>query len=191
MSLATELGLGGTYSEEVCLLSKIDKNKNPKNIEDKEINAILSSIKTILNKKIEPEVVTEDNNLIDVVPFELKFYEKRSKRKFSTFSEALNYFYSQYNELKETEFDRKLRNLQRIIGEQKAAIEELKAQEKESREKGEMVYHKYNVVKGILEEINKASKKYSWKEIKEKLKGHDVIKEVNEKDRKVVVEINN
>jgi len=189
VSLATELGLGGVYSEEICLLSKIDKNKTPKNIQDKEINAILSSIKTILNKKIEPEVVMEDNNPIDVVPFELKFYEKRNKQKFSTFSEALNCFYSQFNELKETEFDKKLRSLQRIIEEQKAAIEELKKEEIKSREKGELVYHKYNVIKEILEEINKASKKYPWKEIKEKLKEHKVVKEVNEKDRKVVVEV--
>ena len=189
VSLATELGLGGIYSEEICLLSKIDKNKNPKNIEDKEINAILSSIKTITNKKISPVIVMQDDELIDAVPFDLEYYQNHQKKSFSTFNEALSFFYSHFKEVKETEFDKKLRNLQRIIEEQKAAIEELKKEEKESREKGELIYHKYNVIKEILEEMNKASKKYSWKEIKEKLKEHKVIKEINEKDRKVVVEI--
>ena len=45
------------------------------------------------------------------------------------------------------------------------------------------------MIKEILDEIGKASKKYSWKEIKEKLKGHKTVKEINEKDRKVVVDI--
>ena len=57
------------------------------------------------------------------------------------------------------------------------------------REKGEIIYNKYNIIKEVLDELDKASKKYSWKEIKEKLKGHKIIKEINEKDRKVVVEV--
>ena len=189
VSLAVELGLGGVYSEEMCLLSKVDKNKNPQNINEKQIQSILNSIKTIINKKIGPEVILENGNVVDAVPFELELYEKHNKQKFPTFSETLKYFYSQFKEVKETEFDRKLRGLQRIIEEQKAAIEELRKEERELREKGELIYHKYNLIKEVLDEINKASKKYSWKEIKEKLKGHKLVKEINEKDRKVVVEI--
>ena len=83
-----------------------------------------------------------------------------------------------------------LRTYAYLIEEQKQAIEKLKEEEKELREKGELIYHKYNLINGILEEINKASKKYPWKEIKEKLKGHNIIKEFNEKDRKIVVETN-
>ena len=188
-SLATELGLGGLYAEEICVLSNIDKNKNPKNIEEKQIQSILNNLKKINNKKIGPQVVLENNNVIDVLPFDLLFYEKYNKQKFSTFSEAVSHFYSQFKEVKETEFDKKLSSLQRIIENQKTAIEQLNKEEQELREKGELIYHKYNLIKEILEEINKASKKYSWKEIKEKLKGHKVVKEVNEKERKVVVEV--
>ena len=187
--LAVELGLGGIYSEEICLLSNIDKNKIPKNVSSKEIESLLSNIKKIINKKIDAQIILENNNVIDVVPFEFKFYEKNNKQKFRSFSEALSCFYSQFIEIKETEFDKKLRSMQRIIEEQKQAIEKLKGEEKEMREKGELIYHKYSLIKEVLDEINKASKKYSWKEIKEKLKEHKVIKEVNEKERKVVVEV--
>ena len=41
----------------------------------------------------------------------------------------------------------------------------------------------------LIEEINKAAKKYSWKEIKEKLKGHKIIKEINPKDKTIVLEL--
>lgn len=189
ISLAVELGLGGLYSEEICLLSNIDKNKNPKNISSNETEAILDSVKKIINKKIEPKAILQDDNPIDVIPFDFEFYKKNPKKEFAGFSEALGFFYSQFKEVKETAFDKKINELSRIIGEQKQKIEDFKKEEKEAREKGEMIYHKYNMIKEVLDEINKASKKYSWKEIKDKLKNHKVIKEVNEKERKVAIEL--
>lgn len=190
VALATELGLGGLYSEEACLLGNIDKNKSPKNIEDKELRSILSSIKKIISKKIDASIVfDEKGNLIDYIPFDFEFYQKHKKQEFGTFSEAIIHFYSQFKEIKETEFDKKLKGLQRINEGQKNAVEELKKEEKELREKGELVYQNYQLIKEILDELNKASKKFSWKEIKEKLKDHKVIKELNEKERKVMVEI--
>jgi len=187
--LAVELGLGGIYSEEACMLAGIDKNKNPKDTEGNEISSILSSVKKIIGKKIEPEVILQEDTPIDAVPFHFEHYKNYQKKSFSSFSEALSFFYAHFKEIKETEFDKKMRGLQRIIEEQKTAILNLKEEEIESREKGELVYHKYNLIKEILDEVNKASKKYSWKEIKEKLKEHKIIKEINEKERKVVVEV--
>lgn len=188
-SLAVELGLGGIYSEEACLLSNTDKNINPKDIDEDNLKSVLHAIEKIINKKIEAEVIFEKDNPVDAAPFDLEFYKNYDKKKFRSFSEALAFFYSHFKEAKETAFDRKLKELNRIIEEQKQAIESLKEEEKESREKAEMVYHNYSMINEILEELNKASKKYSWKEIKEKLKGHRTIKELNEKERKVVVEI--
>ena len=45
------------------------------------------------------------------------------------------------------------------------------------------------MIQEILSEINKAKEKYSWEEIKGKLKGHKIIKDVDVKDKKVVVDI--
>ena len=151
----------------------------------------MNSIKKIINGKIDARAIYENGNVIDVVPFPLKFYdnEKYKIQKFPGFSEAIGFFYSQFKEIKETESDRKLGNLQRIIEGQKQTLEKLKEEEKELRAKGELIYHKYNLIKEILDELNKASKKHSWKEIKEKLKGHKIVKEVNEKDRKIVIDI--
>ena len=188
-SLAIELGFGGLYSEEICLLSNIDKNKNPKSISENENKSIWNSIKKIINKKIDSYVIFDNGNPIDLAPFDLEYYKKHEKKAFPTFNEAVSYFYSQFKEIKETEYDKKLKSLQRIIEQQKQTIEELRKEEYELREKGEMIYHNYNLIKEVLDEINKASKKYSWKEIKEKLKGHNTIKEINEKERKVVVEL--
>lgn len=190
--LATELGLGGLYSEEICLLSNIDKHQNPSSIGEKQIKTILNSIKKILNKKIEAYVIfDESDNTLDFIPFDLVYYkdERYKRQKFSTFNEAINFFCSCFKEPKETEFDKKLKALQYIIEQQKQTIEQLKKERHELRQKGEAIYQNYQLIKEIIEEINRASKKYSWWEIKNRLKEHKIVKEVNEKERKVIVEV--
>ncbi|MEK6875819.1 MAG: hypothetical protein AABX63_00290, partial [Nanoarchaeota archaeon] len=90
---------------------------------------------------------------------------------------------------KESPYAKKINELNRIIEEQKASLEGLKSGEEENRKKAELIYHNYQLIKETLDEINKASKKYSWEEIKEKLKGHKLIKDVDVKDKRVAIEI--
>ena len=189
-SFAVELGLGGVYSEEVCLLSNIDKNNSPKKINNNEITEISNSIKKIIKSKINPQIIYDDN-AIDVVPIELKIYNKNKIKKYSIFSEALDEYFT--NELKivkkeDSVYEKKINELKRIIGEQEDTLKNLKEKEKENRRKAESIYNNYQLIKEILDEINKASEKYSWKEIKDKLKGHKVVKDVDVKEKKIVVE---
>lgn len=188
--LAVELGLGGVYSEEVCLLSKLDKNETPSGINNKETNEIFSIIKKIINKKINP-IIVYDKEAVDVVPFSLELYKGLEVKKFKTFNEALDYYFT--NEFKEVKkksaYELKLEKLERIIEEQKIMIKEMEKGEKENRAKAELIYNNYQMVKEILDEIKKAKKKYSWEEIKDKLKGHKIIKEVDVKEKRVVVEV--
>src|SRR3989338_5551167 len=88
--LAVELGLGGVYSEEICLLSGIDKNINPKDVSNKEI--LLDNIRKIPDRKIEPLVIFQDSNPVDFVPFGLEFYKNHEKKPFSAFNEAVSFF---------------------------------------------------------------------------------------------------
>ena len=45
------------------------------------------------------------------------------------------------------------------------------------------------MVNEVLTELKKAAGKYSWEEIKNKLKGHKVVKSVNTKDKTVEIEV--
>jgi predicted ribosome quality control (RQC) complex YloA/Tae2 family protein len=190
--LAVDLGLGGVYSEEICLLSGIDKNEKPGKLKEKEINKILSIIKKIISKKINAVIVYKDKEAVDVLPFPLGFYKNFEIKKFKSFNEALDYYFTKEfkEERKEkSAYEKKLEKLERIIEEQKLMIEGMKKGEKENRKKAELIYNNYQLIKEILDEIKKASKKYSWGEIKEKLKGHKIIKDLNTKEKKIVVEI--
>jgi predicted ribosome quality control (RQC) complex YloA/Tae2 family protein len=191
-SLAVELGLGGVYSEEVCLLSNMDKNKAPVKINDNEIKKIINSIKKITNKKSNPQIIYKNKEAVDIVPIGLDFYKNNESKKFGSFNEALDFYFTK--ELKtvkkeETAYVKKINELKRIIEEQKDTIKNMKNKEAENRKKAELIYNNYQLIKDILDEINKASRKYSWQEIKNRLKGHKVVKDLDTKDKAVVVDI--
>jgi len=189
-SLAVELGLGGVYSEEICLLGNIDKNIEPKKLGEDKIKNISLSIKKIILNKINPQIIYEDK-AIDVTPIDLEFYNACKKTKFSDFNEAVSTYFTKELKLpkEESVYSKNVNELKRIIEEQKITIESLKNKEDENRKKAEMIYNNYQLIKGILDEINKASKKYSWSEVKEKLKGHKIVKDVDVKEKSIVIQI--
>lgn len=134
-------------------------NPTSKELTQEEIKEIFNSLKKTINKK-----------------------SKISSKEIESAAE------SQKKE-KKTRYDKEIERLEKIIIKQEKQIKELESSAEENQKKGETVYEKYAVVKEILEEIRKAREKYSWKEIKEKLKDHKIIKEVDIKKGELVLEI--
>ncbi|MBW2984868.1 NFACT family protein [Candidatus Woesearchaeota archaeon] len=187
--LAVELGLGGTYSEEVCLLSGVDKNQKPATIDQKSIKSILSNIKSIINKKLSPRIIYENQKVKEIVPFEVKLYEKLKQEKIDSFNEAINRYVPKEPKKEESVYEKQIEKIKRIIEKQKIQIKGFEESEIKQRKNAELIYQNYNIVNEVLIELNKAVKKHSWDEIKKRLKGHKVIKEVDAKEKKVVLEL--
>ena len=190
-SLAVELGLGGVYSEEICALSGIDKSIKPADVPQQKIKKFLAIIKKLVKSKINAQIVYKDKLAVDVIAIELDFYKDYEKKEFSSFSAALEHYFTSEAQLvkKDSPYAKKTNEIMRIITEQETAIKEMQAKEEEIRKNGELIYGNYALIKEILTELNKAKGKYSWEEIKEKLKGHKIIKEVNSRERKIIVDI--
>ena len=192
--LAIGLGLGGVYAEESCLLAKIDKKINPKEINENNLNSLLKAIKSLCNRKISPQAVYDKKELVDIVPFSLELYKNFEKKDFKSYNKALdNYFTKQVKEEKvdesELRYKKELDKLNKIIDGQKKQIERMQTSIKTNNERAEIFYTNYNLIQNIITELKKAREKYSWKEIKEKLKGHKIIKDINEKEGKIIIEI--
>jgi len=190
--LAVDLGLGGIYSEEICLLAKVDKNQRPGNLKNSEVDEIYSTINKITNKKINSQIIYKDKEAIDAAPFKLEFYKDNEAKEFETFNSALEHYF--INELKlvkkkESPYESKINELKRIVSEQEDTIKKFNDKVAENTKKGELIYSNYSLIKEIIEEINKAKEKHSWKDIKKKLKGHKVIKDVDIKDKRIVIEV--
>lgn len=193
-AFALDLGLGGVYSEELCSLSNIDKNKKPGTLSDQEIKTAFSKLKEITERKAEPFVVMDKNDAVDVVPFRLEAYKNLESIQKETYNSAIDSVVTaRLVELEKNkkgkESNKEIERLRKSIGVQEKNIEKLRKDAEENHKKGEFIYENYAAVKEILDELAKARQKYSWKEIKEKLKCHKVVKEIDEKEGKVVVEI--
>lgn len=189
--LAAELGLGGSYSEEVCLVTKVDKDINPSGLDDDETKAVFKTIINLVNNKVNPFIIYKDNEVKDIVPFELKLYNELKKKEFKTYNEGFDYYF--LNEFKEekpkTKHENEIEKFRRRKEQQEKTITRLMDKEIKERAKAELIYQKYELVNGILSELKKAVKKYDWKEIEERIKGHKLIKSVNSKDKTIDIEI--
>jgi len=187
--LAAELGLGGIYSEEVCLLSEVDKNSRPSEL--REIKELFESINKLVANKINPRIIYENRDVKDIVPFELKIYQDLEKKEFRSYNEAFDYYFlSEFKEEKpKTKQEKEIEKLIRRMEQQEQTITGLMDKEVKERGKADLIYEKYELVNGILTELKKATKKYSWQDIEKKLKGHKLIKSVKSKDKAVEIDV--
>jgi predicted ribosome quality control (RQC) complex YloA/Tae2 family protein len=190
LKLAKGIGLGGLYSEEICTLSKIDKNKKEL-IEDEE-KKLFDIYKKIINNKIHALIIKENNSIKEIIPFEFETYRGLDKQEFPSFNEAFDYFFrEQYAAKKEfvSKHQSQIDKQMQIIEQQKKQIQQLEKSAEEEAKKAELIYEKYSLINEILTEINKARQKYNFEEIKNKLKGHKIIKDADGKNKKVTIEV--
>ena len=187
-ALAVDLGLGGVYAEEICFAAEIDKKK--KKLNPEELKKLYKAIKELRLRKPKPIIYSGK----DIMPFELGIHEGKEKRNFKSFNEAIDKVITislkESDETKKkSKYADKIKKTEKIIEMQKKNIEKLEKEMKENTAKGEKIYENYKLMEQILEEIKKARKKYSWEQIKAKLKGHKIIKEINIKEKKAVIEL--
>jgi len=160
--LASDLGLGGVYAEEICLLTTLDKTQTM--IKEKDVATILNTINKLTSKKTEALVVYQGKEIVDVVPFPLKFYEGLETKKFDDYNSALYFVLgtqlkSQLEIQKTAEHEKKITKINNVIKKQEERIEEIQKTIEQTEHKAEALYTHYKLVQEILEELKKARKK--------------------------------
>ncbi|MBU0461125.1 MAG: NFACT family protein, partial [Nanoarchaeota archaeon] len=194
-TLATDLGIGGLYAEEICLLAEIDKNKNAKKLSGPEIKRLFESIKRLREQKLKAmQILDDQDEVLDIIPIELDCYSKQNKKQFASFNEALDKFFTPHEAEKKKQavtkqITTKLDKITVMINEQNKRISGLERSAAENQRKGELMFEHYTEINDILKKIIELRKKHSWAEIKEMLKNEKMIKNIDEKKGELVVEI--
>ena len=170
--LASELGLGGLYAEEVCEKAGVDKKKKANEVTENEIKAVHETILGIFEPIITNDksrlgahivVEKEGKEKVDVLPFELSIYETKEKVFFSSFNDAADDFFTTQiaEEIEEkaiSEREKEIGKYERILKEQEEALREFKLKEEEWIKKGELIYTRYIEIEDILREMSKKRK---------------------------------
>ncbi len=190
--LATTLGFGGFYSDEICSVSGVDPKKQSNQLSLEDLANIHKTISGISKSEMQP-IMYESF----VSPFHLK--EKKGKE-FQTLSEAFEEFYTEKEEKKVEEIEKKAaekidEKQQKILESREKAVEKFERRESESKEIADLIYTNYMLVDDILKGIRNAkSNGKSWDDIKSAIRNEDTpeanaVKEINEGEGTVTVSI--
>ncbi len=159
-TLATGLGLGGLYAEEMCLNSKIDKDRISNSLDEKEKKTLFKSLRKLLDRELSPMVVLEDGEMTDIVPFELETYKGFEQKGLDSFNDAVDEYFSKQEfeekeEKAESGFEEKLNRLKEIEEGQRKSLEELGKKSEEYRRVGDLIYQNLQDVDSVAGMVKK------------------------------------
>ncbi|WP_128905082.1 ribosome rescue protein RqcH [Halorubrum amylolyticum] len=196
-TLATQLNLGGLYAEEVCTRAAVEKETPIDEATDDQLRALHDALSRIGERlrsgDIDPRVYEEelsddetddrDPRVVDVTPFPLTEHEGLPSVGFDSFNAAVDeYFYRLEGEETDAgeapadasasrpDFEEEIAKQERIIEQQKGAIEGFEEQAEAERERAELLYARYDLVDEVLSTVQEAREnEVPWDEIGETL----------------------
>lgn len=186
---AIDLGLGGAYSEEACARAKLDKTTLPTST-----TRLYKAIQSILTGEPKPTVYLKGAEVIAFAPFELETKENESKS-FKEFAKAIRETLGKVakhsmSNRSQAALQKKIQKYQHAYEMQSEALKKLQESAETNQKQGEYIYENYPKISKILDELRVIRKKHSWKEIKETLKDHKIIKDIDEKTGDITIELN-
>lgn len=162
----TKLPLGKEYALEVLARLGIDEKTPGNKLNTEQLSKLEKEIEKI-KKSCQPCMFIQDGRPFDFSLTELSSYSTHESKKFQSLSEAIDEFYYAREAPNE-----QLEKLKKRLEKQKERLESLKGEEKENRQKGDLIYENYSKV----EESIKAAKA-------------DKIKNLNKKEKSVETDL--
>ena len=180
-ALATDLGLGGVYAEEVCLRAQISKDLLPSTIGEKVTNALAQSLHDIQKMLEHPHgYITADQ----ITPFPLT--QSIIVQETQTYNEAID---TLQVVAKASPYEKRIKSMEHMIHEQEDAIQKQENAILENTKGGELIYEKYQPLQKLLEIVQSMRKTKKWDEIATELKKEKKIKHIDLKTKKIVIDL--
>jgi predicted ribosome quality control (RQC) complex YloA/Tae2 family protein len=174
-TLASVLGFGGTYAEELCERAGVEKELSIDDATEETYEAVYEEIRSLFDGlesgDLEPRVVYDDGAPVDVTPLPLVRHEDDETEAYETFNEALDAYFEAVEEHEEEDGgDEAVEKQRRIVEQQERAIEEREKEEERLREKAETLYENYGVADELLDAVGDARESgASWDEVEKTL----------------------
>ena len=180
-SLATEIGLGGRYAEELCLRAAVNKDKIPTALEKGEVENLHNQLKELLKLVEHPHGCSYPD---DITPFPL--LGKKPLKITATYSGALDTLHPFQ---KTSPYQQKINSLLRTIADQEESILGLQEKIITNKEKGELMYQKYAPLQKLLEIVQEMKKSKNWQEMGKELAREKKIRKIDLKNKKIILDL--
>lgn len=179
--LATDVGLGGLYAEDICYRASVNKDKLPPQVTTTEATALFATFTKIKELLGRPKGHIYQEN---ITPFPLARTEPWKVTK--TYNEAIATILPPE---KTSPFAKRINSLQKTTQEQEESIRRLGESAILDQKKGETIYENYTLVQKLLENVALLRKKITTEELMEAMKREKKIKKFDLNQRKVTLEL--
>ncbi len=148
------LAVGGVYAEEFLLSAGIDKNAECSSLTDADLNRLHEAISKTVDGLRHPEPCTvfdDAGRPLDATPFSLTVYSALPMKRYASFSEALDEYFTHYAFDEEARrrkgaYQGRIAEQQRIHAEQTSKLTELKVEVELYRRIGDLIHrHIYDL----------------------------------------------
>ncbi len=166
--LAINLNLGGSLAEEICARAAVAKNRKPSELSGQELTAITRSIRSILTQGPAAHIVYEDSKPVHVLPFDFKTHVGKQVKRFDSFNEALDEFFSilavtSAAEKQRKRFERELGRLRRRLAEQEKHFADLYAKSSNVKRKADLAAIHHAQINDTLGRLEKLRREKGWR----------------------------
>jgi predicted ribosome quality control (RQC) complex YloA/Tae2 family protein len=181
-TLAVKLNLGGTYAEEICYRSGIDKNIELTNLSQESIITIYKELQKFLRifsrKKFQPMYVQKKGKTIDILPIPFQSYVEVKFVKTDSFNKGIQEFIEieQIEEKEKSIYNEKLQKLQRQYLKQKKIIDEYQEKVVQKKSEGDIIYLNFQTCKELLDDIQSLLEQKDKKEEIEQINKKNFVK---------------
>lgn len=153
-TLATQLNLGGTYAEEICLRAGLDKKMKASDLSGGQIKTIEKALREIFSEleNPRPAIYYKNSEPVDFSPISLRVYEGYEKKDFASMNEAIYSYFTSIPEIREKK-DGRLERIERQIAQQERSIEEFREEMERAKRKADIIYAHYNEIERLLGEV--------------------------------------
>ncbi|MCF7871986.1 NFACT family protein [Candidatus Woesearchaeota archaeon] len=175
-TLATKLGFGGKYADEITKRANLQKNLNFQDLKQEQKENLIQNIQSIFKQDLEPEHDEKEAYSIHMTTIP-------NLKKTNTLSKAIQN--TQNIEKEKPKEDKKIIKVKKVIEQQEQRMIELKKEIQENQQKAEKIYEKYQEIKQILDEAKKTFKEKNTESLKE----NEKIKKIDKKDKKITIKL--
>jgi len=200
--LAVNLGLGGPLAEEICARASVPKGLRLDEITGKELDSVLGAVRGFFSLELAPSIVFEEGKPVDVTPFDFKTHLGKEVKRFCSFNEALDEYFSTIAVMAESErqrkaYEKKMEKLLRRQSDQQLQFGSLYKKSSESKRKADLIAIHHLQIDEARQTLDRLRRERGWQGALEALqkakeRGESwalPIKNVNFKERKIEVEL--
>jgi len=190
-TLAIAINLSGTYAEELCFRTGINKNKKTSDLNEESIHEIYHEFQKMIDifneKKFDPVLIKKGDKMVNIFPFPFKNCVECELEKIKYFTRGLEQFISVQKTKKESKYQKKIEKLQRQLIQQKKLIEDFKQKIIQKKIEGDIIYLNFQGIDELINDItNLLQQKEKTEEI-QKINSKNIVKHFDPLSNELIV----